>query len=212
MDRLPSVNIVVISYGHLWLLTNYPGREKDPANATVDIFKSRIVPFIESKHNPAKPYVVMGHSMGGFNAATLCAAQPDMWSKCVLVNPLLPSWDPFQKTLLDEFHVENPFSFLNCLADLQQLLRCLGRELIKANFSEEDWRTTKPMVLLNKTTGLRKAFVTACKGDVLVDFDGSKQWAELAKSKNADSTWEPGMAGCNHFHWPYQRVLHFLAN
>jgi pimeloyl-ACP methyl ester carboxylesterase len=194
---LPSVNIVLISYGRSWLLTNYPGRKKDPVNATVETFKSKIVPFIESKYGLARPYVVIGQSMGGFSAATLCAAQPAMWSKCVLVNPMLLSCDPY-----DFLHcaLRNPQDFGTSL-------------LITLNFSEKGWRETQPMALLKKTTSLPQAFVTACKKDDFVEFEGPEEWVNLAKGKNADSRWEPVVTPtCDHFHWPYQRVLDFLAH
>jgi len=195
---LPSVNIVLISYGRSWLLTNYPGRKERPVNATVDIFKSKIVPFIESKYGLARPYVAMGQSMGGFSAATLCAAQPAMWSKCVLVNPMLLSCDPYD---FSHCAFRNPKDFGASL-------------MIRVNFNEKkDWEETQPMVLLKKTTSLPKAFVTACKNDDFVEFEGPEEWVNLAKSKNADSKWDPVMtAACDHFHWPYERVLDFLAH
>ncbi len=206
---LSSANLVLISFGRSWLLTAYPDREKDPANATVDIFKAHVVPFIERKYKLAHPYVVMGQSMGGFSAATLCAAAPAMWSKCVLVNPMLPSCDPFGDCA--------PKGLIPMLpgCDLLRLFDCNIKKvgaglLIRANFSEEGWQQTQPMVLLRKTNRLPKVYATACKNDKIVEFRGPEEWINLAKSKNADSKWDPVMK-CSHFEWPHQHVLEFLA-
>jgi hypothetical protein len=206
---LSSANLVLVSFGPSWLLTAYPDREKDPANATVGTFKTRVVPFIERKYKLAHPYVVMGQSMGGFSAATLCAATPAMWSKCVLVNPMLPNCNPFRDCA--------PKGLIPMLpgCDLFHIFECNIKKvgaglLIRANFSEEGWQQTQPMVLLKKTTRLPKAYVTACKNDRIVEFNGPEEWINLAKSKNADSKWDPVMT-CSHFEWPYQHVLDFLA-
>jgi hypothetical protein len=206
---LPSVDLVLISFGPSWLLTAYPDRKKDPANATVDTFKTHVVPFLARKYKLAHPYVVMGQSMGGFSAATLCAAAPAMWSKCMLVNPMLPSCDPFREC--------SPKGLIPILpsCDLFHVFDCNIKKvgaglIIRANFSEEGWQQTRPMVLLKKATRLPKAYVTACKNDRVVEFKGPEEWINLAKSKNADSKWDPVMT-CSHFEWPYQHVLDFLA-
>jgi pimeloyl-ACP methyl ester carboxylesterase len=207
---LPPVNLVLISFGSSWLLTAYPEREKDPVNATVDTFKTRVVPYIERKYGLARPYVVMGQSMGGFSAATLCAAAPAMWSKCVLVNPMLPSCDPFRDCA--------PKGLVPVLpgCDFFDIFKCNFKKvgaglLIRANFSEEGWRQTRPMVLLQRSTRLPKVYMTACKGDKIIEFNGPEEWINLARSKNADSRWDP-MTTCSHFEWPYQHVLDFLAH
>jgi pimeloyl-ACP methyl ester carboxylesterase len=206
---LSSVNLVLISFGPSWLLTAYPGREKDPANATVDAFKTQIVPFMERKYRLARPYVVMGQSMGAFSAATLCAAAPAMWSKCVLVNPMLPSCDPFR-----ECAPKGPIPMLpGC--DLLHVFDCNIKKmgaglLIRANFSEEGWQQTRPMVLLQRAARLPKTYVTVCMNDKIVESRGAEEWINLAKSKNADSKWDP-VTACSHFEWPHQHVLDFLA-
>jgi hypothetical protein len=196
---LPSVNIVTISYGPSWIMTDARDRSLTPANATVDVFTSQIVPFIVKKFHPVEPYSAMGHSQGGINVATICAASPDMWSKCVLLNPMLPSCDPYNPLICPPFP-----SRLGLLAWGPSIL-------IWSNYSETEWRTTKPEILLKKTKKLPKSFVTACLSDQFGLFAGPKAWSDQANQLGFSSVWVPVSTRCDHFHWPARDVLDFLG-
>src|SRR5262249_30165164 len=90
LQEVKAANIVTISFGPLWLLTRTKDRQLEPHDATVENFLA-IMRFIEESRFPvARPYVAMGHSQGGLNVATVCATNPAEWSKCVLLNPMLP--------------------------------------------------------------------------------------------------------------------------
>lgn len=191
MRGLPAVNIVTVSYGFSWILTDYPNRTKRPANATVDVFNSQIVPFIEGRFHPARPYSAMGHSAGGINVATVCAALPQMWSNCVLLNALLPSCDPF-------------VSSSSCRNNSGVNL------LIKANYTESGWKTTQPLELMKQTNKLPRSLVTACAQDQHGLFSGPKAWSDQASRMGFESYWVPVMSKCDHSHWPAQEVLQFL--
>jgi len=187
---LPAVNIVTVSYGWSWMLTAYPNRTKRPVDATVNVFTSEIVPFIENKFNPAKPYVAMGQSEGGNSVATICAAAPELWHSCVLVNPLLPACDPFALT--------------NCNNSGVNLL-------VHATYTQDTWENTQPMALMKNTYKLPKSFVTACADDQYKLFDGPKAWADQANQLGYSAQWDPVMSNCDHLHWPAQDVLSFLG-
>jgi pimeloyl-ACP methyl ester carboxylesterase len=195
--QLPAVNIVTVSFGSVWVITDTPNRTLEPTDARVDVFSERIEPFFERNFHPAKPYVAMGHSQGGANVATLCAALPDMWSKCVLLNPMLPSCNPFQSWPL--------------CPSLFGPLGAIGPSfLIRANYSKAEWRETQPFISLRKTKKLPKSFVTACSTDDFGLFAGPKAWSDQARQLGFDSTWAPVTKDCNHFQWPAKEVLRFL--
>src|SRR5262249_42168143 len=139
------------------------------------------------------------HSQGGANVATLCAAQPDLWSKCVLLNPMLPSCDPFD-------------SWPSCFRWLN--FGGLGPNyLVWAQYdSRSDWERNQPRALLKKLKGKEnppKLFVTACRDDKFDLFDGAKAWVDEARQLglSPESAYE---AGCDHFHWPAEKVVRFL--
>jgi pimeloyl-ACP methyl ester carboxylesterase len=198
-NRLSSANIVTVSYGPLWLLTIDRNPALKPDGATVDVFTSTIMQSIERRHRLARPYIAMGHSQGGANVATLCTARPDLWSKCALLNPMLPSCNPF-----------NPwpvcFRWFN--------FGGLGPNyLVWANYSRSDWEKNQPRALLKKLKGREnppKLFVTACRNDTFDLFDGAKDWVDEARQLglNAESVYLE--AECDHFHWPAYKVVDFL--
>jgi pimeloyl-ACP methyl ester carboxylesterase len=201
---LPSVNIVTISYGPVWAMTVDRDTKLKPADATVKVFESTIVPLIEARHRDhlAKHYVAMGHSQGGINVATLCAALPNMWSKCVLLNPMLPSCNPF-----------DPWPI--CPTIFSPLAGLGPNFLIRANYSETEWQKNQPLVLLKKLKDREdppKLFVTACPEDQFGLYAGPKAWSDRAKQLGLSSEWVPGRAGCDHFQWPAQEVLNFLCD
>ena len=189
-EGLPAVNIVTVSYGFSWILTDYPNRTEKPVNATLDVFRSQVVPFIENKFKPVKPYAAMGHSEGGISVANLCAGAPDMWSSCVLLNPLLPTCDPFAKRNCNHWGVNL---------------------LIKENYSEAGWKATQPLVLLEQTGSMPRSFVTACSSDQWKLFTGPKAWSDRAVQLGFESHWAPVTTKCDHSHWPAGAVLEFLS-
>jgi hypothetical protein len=210
---LPSVNIVTVSYGPIWALTSTDdtgmiARPLEPTEATVPVFAKTIVPYIESyietrRFESAPTYVAMGHSQGGFNVATLCASRPSMWSACVLLNPMLPSCDPFKAWPIC------PRLFTPTL--LSPLLYSGPNLLVRANFYEYEWRRAEPMVLLNKSKAeLPPSFVTACPKDEFGLYAGPKGWQVRANELWSNSTWADGDTGCDHFRWPALLVLEFL--
>lgn len=195
LKGLPPTKIIAVSLGESWLLTLYPERTFAPVNSTVDTFVKQMLPFGEKNLGAVKPYVLMGHSMGGFNAATLCASNPDLWSKCVLLNPMLPSCDPWIPP--------------------SQALASTGCNpaagfIIRDHFTESGWNATQPLALLKFTKRLPKSFVTACAMDSFGLFDGPKAWSDQARAQGLDSVFNPVQSGCDHTHWPTDAVLTFL--
>ncbi len=133
-NDLPPVNIVTLSYGPIWTLA--PSRSLDPTDATIEVFTSKIMPFIDESFGLAhRPRVAMGHSQGGLNVATLCAALPESWAKCVLLNPMLPGCDPFHAWPI-------------CPTIFSRLGAFGPNFLIRANYSRLEWQKSQPLVLL----------------------------------------------------------------
>ena len=190
---LPNdTQIVLISYGSSWLLTRYPGRTLEPVDSQVSVFETKIVPFIEGQFKMTRPYVAMGHSMGGFNTATLCSSLPTLWSKCVLLNAMLPSCDPFAGS--------GGFGFCHPGPSM----------VIDDHFTASGYATTQPTVLLNSVASMPKSFVTVCKNDQFGLFDGPQAWSTAARARGFDSVFYPVMSNCDHSLWPANEVIDFL--
>ena len=186
---LGPVKIVAISFGTSWLLTSYGPRTLEPVASTTENFLNTIKPLLENKFNLPRPHSIVGHSMGGFNVSSLCSLRPELWDKCVLLNAMLPTCDPFGWVQLC-----NPGPGL----------------VVKYNFTADTWLTSSPLALLKKTGRLPKSFVTACYNDDWGLFTGPKEWSDTANSKGFNSKWLPIMTNCDHAHWPALEVSAFL--
>lgn len=190
LQGLPATRIVSITFGLSWLLNVNPVRSDDLKAATVDVFKNQIMPFLEKKYSTVKPYSVVGHSMGGYNASTLCTVMPDTWSKCALLNAMIPKPD------CDVYES----SFCDAGPGL----------VIRANLSADDWKNYSPLSLVSKAPRLPKAFVTACADDGFGLYPGPQAWAQKAASRGFDVVWEPVASNCDHVHWPANDLIKFL--
>lgn len=204
LEGLPPVRIIMVSYGTLWLLSAQSSRTLTPLDGTVNVFRDKVVPFFEANYHPPKPWHVLGHSMGGFNTSVLCAAMPETWSKCVLLNAMIPSCDPFTG--------EFPGGLLPVGGFPGGINGCNpGPDaMVKDQFEAAQYAAAQPSALMSVATKLPRTFVSACKQDGFGLFTGPKAWSLQAQAKGFDVTFEPLNSNCDHYHWPAQRVIDFL--
>lgn len=205
LEGLPPVRIIMISYGMLWMFSAQGSRTKTPLDGTVNVFRDKIIPFFESSYHPPKPWHVLGHSMGGFNTAVLCAAMPETWSKCVLLNAMIPSCDPFT----GQFPGGLP-PVGGGIIDGLNGCHPGPDAMVKDQFEAAQYAAVQPSALLATTPKLPRSYVTACSKDDFGLFTGPTAWAQQAQARGFTVTYEPITSGCDHYHWPAQRVIDFL--
>ncbi len=205
MEKLPPARIITISYGMLWMFSAQSSRAKTPYEGTVDVFRNKIVPFFESAYNPPKPWHVMGHSMGGFNTSVLCTSMPDTWSKCVLLNAMIPSCDPFTGAF--------PGGLPPVGGGIGGIAFCHpGPDaMVKDQFEPAEYAAAQPSALMAATPRLPKTYVTACINDDFGLFTGPKAFALQGQARGFNVTFEPLNTSCDHYKWPHQRVVDFLS-
>jgi len=181
---------VVFSFGRSWLATIYPDRWMMPKEATIEMIKTKIFPELVNKFPLTKPWKMVGHSMGGANAATICSQLPEEFQSCMLVNPMLIACNPF-----------NLFDF-----------SCLSAPIIRGNYpSKKMWDQYGQDAMLTRTTKLPSIYVTACKNDKFKLYEGPKSWATKAVLLGLPVVYEEGLDNCNHQRWRTDSVLRMLA-
>lgn len=190
LNGLGEVEIVVISFGKSWLMSAYPNRTSDPLDATIPVFKNKILPFIDSFKLP-KPYYAVGHSMGGYNAETVCTNTPGVFAKCVLLNPMITSkqCDPYK------FNFCNPGPAF----------------LFRWAFAANRWKETAPFEMVKNATQIPESYVTACTRDGWGFYDGPYQWTQDVNARGFSAVFDPVSGKCDHDHWNTQHVLQFLG-
>lgn len=205
MEQVPEVRIVAISYGTLWMLSPASARTEEPVQGTLEVFRNQIVPFIESQATLPRPWTVMGQSMGGFNASQLCAGAPDLWQKCVLLNSMMPSCDPFTGAFAGGLNpVGGGFGYINACHPGPDAM-------VKDQFTAGEYAVQQPIETLKKATQLPQTYVTACELDDFGLFTGPKSWVIQAEAKGFEIQWSPKTKDCDHYHWPVEEVVDFIS-
>lgn len=146
INAMPAgTRIIVISFGPGFMLTAYPNRTKEPKTATLARFKELLAPY-------GTKFRLLSHSMGGFNAAVLMRAYPEMWSKAVLINPMLITKDT------------DPWNLIQI---------CPSCLMTKANFDNlAQWKKERPILSSVPT------MVTACPIDIFGLYPGAQEYSK----------------------------------
>lgn len=194
LNGLGPIRVVVVSFGLSWLITPYSDRLVGPRDATIANFKENILPYLEKTYRLPKPFKAVGRSMGGSNVAVICAALPDLFERCALLNPMLVSdqvdpWLPIWR------NKDWRPSFI-IIRNYEDLAR---------------WRENRPSSLMLSARSMPPVYVTACKNDDFGLYEGPKEWAELAQKKGINVTLELVENDCDHYNWPAEKVREFLA-
>jgi pimeloyl-ACP methyl ester carboxylesterase len=182
LNLMPPVKILVLSWGPRWLVS--------PAHFSAEVWAREIVPELEKKLDLPKSYLAVGHSMGGFSLVELCLGQPQLFSRCALLNPLLPSreCDPFQLNWC------NPGPGF----------------LLRSYYSEKDWRRLSPIFQASQVKLVPPVYLTACKLDRWDFFSGPRQFVDELAAHGYRVVWSPKLSDCDHDLWPATEVIQFL--
>jgi pimeloyl-ACP methyl ester carboxylesterase len=183
------VTIAGLPFKSGWMMTGYPNRTLVPTQATLDVFKNKIVPFIEEKYGIKGPYKIAAHSQGGNNAAMVIAAFPEMWSRAVLLNPALitDAHDPW-KLKLGEY--------------------CPWCYMVPHNYPDfATWRQGGP----SPAKGAPHMLVTACPIDIFGLYSGAEAYVVKSRKLGNKVTFIEGPPICSHWSFSVSAVVKFLG-
>lgn len=201
VQAMPDMNWFIPSLGPGWLLTGYPGRKDVPVSATVEQFMQVVMPFMESTWPVKGPYVLAGHSQGGFNVAKLCpiklADNKSPWSKCAMINPMVipDNQDPFKLSQV----------CWGCLMIKGGTVNILGWKsvLFTGNYDTKDqWLADRPEPMPDQPP----MWVTACPTDFFGLYPGGQEYALKARA-----VFVRGKNSCSHFIWDAPASIDFIT-
>ena len=132
--------------------------------------------------NLPKPLIGLSISMGASNLMTLAIHDPSLFSKIVLMNPM----------------ILRPNQWSNKLLDFSRPLGEIDPALMPGNhFTKEEWATNNLFAQVEHATELPPIFITACKTDKFQLFKPTEEFVALLKVKGFDVTWMP-VDNCSH--------------
>jgi len=194
----PSVRLIQISFSdQVYLFTDYPQRNAIPVEATMENWDLKILPFLQSGYTMPKPWVSMGHSMGGVNTITMCMLRPELWHRCVATSPALIDTDPW------DMHVGTD----NWYPARWIVQSQMGLPLERAKAL---WADRNPYAMLKRAKTLPPMFVSACKEMQTNLHAATQHWVRQAQAQQLPVEFLMMPDGCQHTDRPSAAVLKFV--
>jgi hypothetical protein len=194
----PPMKMVMPAFkDNVWLFTRYPNRaaSEEPQAATLENFDRMFKYITDTYALPGKP-IVMGHSMGGVNTATLCSTRHWLWKACVMTYPALVNTDPWQA------FPWRPARFIV----QSQLPGKPNLQLAKAI-----WKRDNPYAMLKEASAaLPPIFIAGCSTDMFQLFEATAAYAKQAQAQDNQVTWLPLYKNCDHLNPPAEPVRQFV--
>jgi len=188
-DSKTAPTVISISFGKVWLLEDYK----------YNTLFNKAIPEIESKlSKPVTKRMIMGVSMGGFNAASIITKNPKFFQKAMLNCPALVKFSPFNV-------LEIPLYILRTKADYKKIIEIFSLVAITYSvlYKYEDYSPFK-----NLTSEAPEMYVSCGDKDEYGFFEGAKAFVDLAKSKGIKAEYEQLSGG--HCVFNYKKIAEFL--
>lgn len=199
--------VLSISFGPLWLLTDTP---KIGPRSLRSLFTEDIMSALEARFAIRDPKrVLLGESMGGFNAVQLLAKNGGKFKRVALVCPALATVGPLssEDEILSYIDRHRPYVQPDWVRNTIALTR--------SEFpTETDWLKHDPfMIVLKLTHASPKLFVSCTTQDEHGFYEGAVRFAREADEQGVATKWLPIIGGshCRQTEASLKALAEFLA-
>lgn len=175
--------VVTVSFGDIWLLAQKNSSEQ---SGLYEVFKIEVIPYIESKVLGQKPVtrMLLGESMGSYNAAVLALRNPKMFRRAALLCPALDLFLPTSERDIENYAKQTGAS-LSYAKNAAQIAS-------KFFDSPEAAQSNSPMFLINQSRTVDLPLYVSCgRQDQYGFYFGAEKFVQIAQSKNANVVWMP---------------------
>lgn len=195
--------VATVNFGPTWFLAE---KNSSPYSGLFNFYINDIMPWIENRlgYKPGRK-LLLGESMGGFNAAQLYFKRPDIWDKVAIICPAFTMWGPqSSKEEVEDYVKRNNANkgYINWL-----------RAGWKAFFPKaSDWSNADVFQLVNEQKEkYPPLFLSVGTEDDFGFYEGTSKMAEILSSRgDRQLTWYP-LAG-KHCARPHEQLADFLIN
>lgn len=190
---------MAISYGPLWLLAEVNSSSK---SGLFEQFAQRDFPEIETFLGGIRgKRLVMGESMGGFNAVQL-ALKTKIFSKAaILCAPMADRVTPFSdKKIVDEYILKSSAWQYYKDSDPDIIYQNVAEmtALAKSFFpTESDWGSADPLQI-SRTVKVRSdlaVYLASGFYDRYAAYEGNKKFSEILRARRVHIDWRPQWGG-----------------
>lgn len=163
-----AIQIITISAGKVWPL-------RATGTVSVDTVLTKVIPALKKKHSLVEPFIAFGHSQGGFNGLSLCLAAPDLFSGCILTNPMIVS--------MGSYDTHTTISAGN---------------LLSGRFTREEWEERNPIAQVERAPKSPRIYVQTCTLDTFKLEPDTMALVNLMLSKGFPVAYERFEKDCSH--------------
>ncbi len=172
--------VVTISFGNLWLLTEVQER-----GDKYHLVRDKILPFLKEQagYNGAGRMILMGESMGGFNALQFYLKDPQLFSRYVIMCPAVGELNPWSSSDDVDAFIER--------TKASRFRVSFYLEVARHNFKDmAEWQAHDPLQLV-KTQVLNMApiYISGDEHDQYGFYAGDKILDSLLGSKPREHQW-----------------------
>ena len=191
--------VITFSMGKEWILSekkNY---------SSIKFFTHRVLPYLEGKVGGLRDghRILVGKSMGGFNAAVVDLKQPQYFSKVALLCPAFSTVSPFSSRTDIWSYIRRTFAILFFVNK--------ALDVARAAFADNnEYKKNDPLKLVNSFDGpvRPKLFVSCGQQDFFGFHEGAKVFARAAEKRNFDVEYKPVIGG--HCMFSKKATAHFI--
>lgn len=128
-----------------------------------------------------RPFFLYGQSMGGFNASTIANLKENLVDGgLILTHPVMGPFPNF-----------SPCPSGQMICNTYQLL-------VAQNFYVQEWKIANPIETIKTVKKMPRMYVAACPSDEFGLWEGPKAYAQTAKERGFDVTFNQEPSGCKH--------------
>lgn len=180
----PLPSVASISFGGTWLLTS---QNNLPESGLMDVFTEFVIPVIESRFTePPERRLLMGESMGGFNAAQLVLFHGKLFSRAALLCPGLATVSPYGSDNEIQLYIHRTRADPAKVARVQAIARLFYPDAAH-------WEKAAPLLIgaqaLDENTPA--LYISCSRQDEYGFFEGARAFSELARAEGVAASWEP---------------------
>ncbi len=170
--------VISISYGSLWLLAS---QNTSRYSGLYEHFLKQALPKLEEKLKVHPQHrLLMGLSMGGFNASQIYLKNPELFSKIIFACPAISSLSPFADEVKVEAYVDRTHASLFNVEQANLLTRVYFPNV-------NSWSKADPLVIANQviTSQFPSIYVSCGESDEYGFFEGAKLLTDAAVKHGA---------------------------
>lgn len=183
--RTPTV--IAVSYGEAWLLTE---PNSSPQSGLLKHFVEQVIPEIEQHiiGRAPKQRMLVGLSMGGFNATGLILHYPNLFSRAALLCPGYIDFNPYDGDAAIQDYIKRTNADKGSVNDLVQFIQSYYPDA-------KSWNSESPLLVAKKylTKSSPSLFIVDGVDDYFGFYPGAKKFSELAKDQGVQAEFNDDM-------------------